>query len=338
MTHFNLETLPIVKIFWSIMAIEVIGFIGLMFLASRGPRPPDGGLVGAWLVFVPPVFWVLFAIAFRLTQSPSTRAAYAVVLAIPLIACVFGPVLEKAQHILWEHGRRGANYFFWPSQRRLANAIYDHDVTRVKQLIAAAGDLNKPHKKGETLFRFAMTNVDDSDASAEIVRVMLAAGANPNYPPTLPLTFAISAGPRLSKMLLAAGADPNAIDDAQRPVWWAVLYGIDDQHLTTLQMLLDHGADVKKRDGASYRDSGPVGWAAHHKNWRAVWLLIERGADWKDEKDFGNPVHQVVASEVSSLERSQKTVPEAMRKVLAKYEAAETKPTVGDRSAKSARQ
>jgi hypothetical protein len=314
-----MNTLPITKIFWSILTIEVVGFAILLIVGFRSAgRSPDGGLVGAWLIFVPPVVWIITAILFYRTDSPSKQLTYTIFLALPLIQIVLGPLYEKTQHAIWAHGARGADYFVWPAQRQLANAIYDHDVERAKQLIAAAGDLNKPYKQKETLFRFAITNVDDSDSSLELIRAMLAAGANPNYPPTEPLYFAIYRGPRLTKLLLEAGADPNALESADRPVWWSVLSASKDEDLTTLRLLLDHGADVKKRD----REGGPVAWAAHNRAWRALWLLIERGADWKDEKEFGTTVQYMLANEVNYREHSHMTVPEELRKALAKYETA----------------
>lgn len=313
-----MNTLPITKIFWGLLAIEIVGFAILLIVGFRsGGRSPEGP-VGAWLIFVPPVVWAVTAVLFYRTDSPSKQLIYTIFLALPLIQIILGPLYEKTQKAIWAHGARGADYFVWPAQRQLANAIYDHDVERAKQLIAAAGDLNKPYKQKETLFRFAITNVDDSDSSLELIRAMLAAGANPNYPPTEPLYFAIYRGPRLTKLLLEAGADPNALESADRPVWWSVLSASKDEDLTTLRLLLDHGADVKKRD----REGGPVAWAAHNKSWRALWLLIERGADWKDEKEFGTTVQYMLASELNYREHSNMAVPEELRKALAKYETA----------------
>src|SRR5678815_2942114 len=146
-----MNTLPITKIFSAILAIEVVGFVILLIIGFRSAgRSPDGGLVGAWLIFVPPVIWLVTALLFYRTDSPSKQLTYTIVLALPLIQIVLGPHYEKTQHAL---GARGADYFFWPAQRQLANAIYDRDVERAKPLIPAAGDLNKPYKNDETLFR-----------------------------------------------------------------------------------------------------------------------------------------------------------------------------------------
>jgi len=156
-----------------------------------------------------------------------------------------------------------------------------------------------------------------SDASLEIIRAMLAAGGNPNVPPGRSLTLALYRSPRFAQFILDAGADPNALDDAQRPVWWTVLSAANDKDLTKLRLLLDRGADIKKR----YREGGPAAWAAYQKCWRALWLLMERGADWEDEQEFGEPVHRMLTRE---LEYNRHAVPDELRKALAKYKEAAT--------------
>ena len=314
MFQWNVTTLPLAKIFWSILAIEIVGFGVMMILAiSTGGHSPEGP-VGAWLIFVPPIAWAILALLFYSTDSPSKQLTYTVLLALPLIQTVVGPVYETLQHAWWERGRAGADYFSG-APLKLANAIYDHDVERVKLLIPAAGDLNKPYASEMTLFDFAMSNTDDSDASFEIIRATLRAGGNANVPPGRPLMLALYRGPRFAELLLDAGADPNALDDAQRPVWWTVLSAPGDNDLTKLRLLLDRGADIKKRD----REGGPVAWAAYQQCWRALWLLIERGADWEGEQEFGEPVHRMLTRE---LEYNKQAIPAELLKALAKYEEA----------------
>jgi hypothetical protein len=314
MINWDLTTLPLTKIFWSILAIEIVGFGVMMILAARSGGHTPEGPVGGWLVLIPPIIWAILALLFYGTDSPSKQLTYTVLLALPLIQAVVGPIYEKVQDAWWERGRSGADYYS-DAQLKLANVIYDHDVERVKQLIPGAGDLNKPHRKDMTLFDFAMSHTDDTDASYEIIRAMLAAGGNPNIPPGRSLTLALYRSPRFAQLLLDAGADPNALDDAQRPVWWTVLSAASDNDLTKLRLLLDRGADIKKRD----REGGPVAWAAYQKCWRAMWLLMERGADWKNEQEFGTPVSRMLTME---LEYNRNSIPEELRKALAMYDAA----------------
>ena len=64
MSAWDLTTLPLTKIFWSLMAIEVAGFGAMMIMAaSTGGHTPEGP-VGGWLIFIPPVAWAILALLF----------------------------------------------------------------------------------------------------------------------------------------------------------------------------------------------------------------------------------------------------------------------------------
>src|ERR1043165_8458478 len=99
------HTLSIVTIFWTVMAIEIVGFGILVILGSREPRGPEGP-VGGWFVLVPPVIWVVFAAAFCVTESHAIRATLTYFLATPLVTATFGPVVDKARRGVRELIRR----------------------------------------------------------------------------------------------------------------------------------------------------------------------------------------------------------------------------------------
>ena len=313
----DLSQAPIAKIFWSLLAFEAVAFLILVILAFRTGSSGPEGLVGAWILVIPPIIWAVLAWLFQRTDSTTMRLAYTAVLVFPLVVAVVGPIFKIVQHGVWERGWRGADYFPGSAQRNLAGAIYDHNVELVKKLIPGAGDLNKPYRQETTLFDYAMSNTDKSDASFEIIRALLAAGANPNVPPGRPLTLVLYRDVRFIQLLLDAGADVNAKEGSGRPVWWTVLSASEDydKELVKLHLLLDRGADLTTRD----HEGGPVAWAAYNKAWRAMWLLMERGADWKGEQEFGVSVHQMLMNE---LQYRREDVPEEFRKALAKYEAA----------------
>ena len=46
---------------------------------------------------------------------------------------------------------------------------------------------------------------------------------------------------------------------------------------------------------------------------------MERGADWKNEQEFGTPVSRMLTME---LEYNRNSIPEELRKALAMYDAA----------------
>jgi ankyrin repeat protein len=192
----------------------------------------------------------------------------------------------------------------------------------VKTLIPDAGDLNREYNN-ETLLRFALVNADSSSASRQVVQALLDAGADPNVVPESnsgPLVLAIP-DPELTGMLLRAGADPNRTAPGDRPPWWDVLSHDSDAGFETLKLLLDHGADVTLRD----REGGPVAWAAYHawmshvSSWRNVQLLIERGATWKDEQEFGRTVVDMFNDSLTEREGSGSGVPESMAWIKARF-------------------
>ncbi len=96
-----------------------------------------------------------------------------------------------------------------------------------------------------------------------------------------------------------------------------------DDGVETLRILLDHGADLTKRD----REGGPVAWAAHNAwmshggAWRLVWLLMERGASWKDEQEFGKSVVSMFTDDYHSRELGNGVISDAMRQIMARIDA-----------------
>jgi hypothetical protein len=90
--------------------------------------------------------------------------------------------------------------------------------------------------------------------------------------------------------------------------------GEEDANTELLRMMLDHGADVNWRgpDGRT-----PLGHAVANGYWYDACLLIERGAEWKQEKLGGWPVPQLLEWEIIRRDEYPISVPQKMRKVLA---------------------
>jgi hypothetical protein len=344
----NAGALPLAKIFWGIFAVEamVAAYMLAKVLNSIGDyKGENSGLVGAWLVLIPIVVLVLVAALFLMVKAPWIRIACILVLLLPVLAPLVGAPVQlvtksvgsRLRDVAAERGRRGEHLFPEAGQRKLAAAIAEHDVAAIKAALPGAGDVNRqfpthlpyyvPLGGNETFLTFALEHADDSDGFAEVVRVLLAAGANPNVPRGLPLAKAMVRSTRVMELLLNAGADPNADNGAGGLVWWNVLEigerGNPD--VTRLQILLDHGADTKHR-GAS--GEGPVERAVEGARWNAVALLAQRipgakniviGRNVNIDRD-GETVYAVLTREVRVFKASGQPIPDDMRAALAQFD------------------
>lgn len=319
------NSILISRIFWTLFALEAVVCAAYMYWATHTRGSGPEGPVGVWLVYlVPPIVLGIPLAIVLIGRSPQATLAGLIFMALPLVPLTIGPLYGALQSMSSDHRIAGDFNFLWPSQRKLAHALQAHDVARLRDLLPRAGDLNAPHW-GESLFGFGLKNLDQSPASTAIVKAMLDGGGNPNLLLSSnywPLNAGISSGPAATELLLNAGADPNRLEDTRRPVWWNVLYHGSPEALQTLAILLDHGADLTVKDG----NLGPVGWAAYQENWRAVWLMMERGAPWKDELAFGQPIPDRLISDLRSRRANHLEIPDEMEKILAKYGVAPPSP------------
>ena len=273
----------------------------------------DGLLVAAYLVVVAAI--VITACTFPLLRSDGLRIAAFIVLLLPSAPLLYSSVAASVKTVREQRQFSGSAYFQGPALE-LAQAMVKHDTGLVKQLIPAAGDLNQPQGGGTTLWQFGVLQADNTDESIDMLRALLAAGADPKRDASADtLQHATATGPRLTQFLLEAGANPNVLDHEHRPLWWRTMEpGEDDTATELLRMMLDHGADLSLRapDGR-----GPVGQAVANRYWYDACLLIERGADWKQEKLRGGSVPELLEWEILRRDEYPIPVPEKLRKVLA---------------------
>jgi ankyrin repeat protein len=243
------------------------------------------------------------------------RIAACIVLLLPSAPLLFSSVAAAFKTLREQRQSSGSAYFHGPALE-LAQAMMRHDTVLVKQLIPAAGDLNQPQEGGVSLWQFGVLQADNREESYDMLRALLAAGADPKRDASADtLESATARGPHLTQFLLEAGANPNVLDDQHRPVWWRNMEpGEDDAATEILRMMLDHGADLSLRapDGR-----GPVGEAVANRFWYIACLLVERGADWKQEKLPGGSFPQLLEWEILRREEYPIGVNEKMRKVLA---------------------
>ena len=164
---------------------------------------------------------------------------------------------------------------------RLVEAVKKSDVKSVRTLITQRVDINATEVDGSTALHWAAQR-----DSAEVVEVLLAAGANAkaaNRYNVTPLSLAAMNGnAAIIERLLKAGADPNdTSNEGQTALMSASLNGRVDG----VRALITHGANVNAQE--PIRGQTAVMWAASEGNTAAVKLLLESGADVKAKSKNG---------------------------------------------------
>lgn len=163
----------------------------------------------------------------------------------------------------------------------------------VRMLLAAGVDPNKRNRFGATPLHF----VD----SVDVAKVLLAAGADVSavdHDGQTPLHRVYDAD--VAKVLLAAGADVSAVDhEGDTPLHHVVCWGCSDEEITRMvQVLLAAGGDVDARDhhGETPLHRTITGWWSDEHP-PIVKLLLDAGADPNARNDTGNtPFHWAVTS------------------------------------------
>ncbi|HEY3741557.1 MAG TPA: hypothetical protein VGL53_17010, partial [Bryobacteraceae bacterium] len=56
----------------------------------------------------------------------------------------------------------------------------------------------------------------------------------------------------------------------------------------------------------------------YHSSWRGTWMLIEHGAAWKGEQEFGQSVEQMILGDIEQR-KQQGPIPEALEKLKKQY-------------------
>ena len=166
-------------------------------------------------------------------------------------------------------------------QRDLVEAIRRNDASAVEALTPRA-NVNAIGMQGMTPLVIALRQLKATPAQHHVLKVLLAAGADPNKGTTyeLPLGMALQVhgktGPAPVAMLLARGANPNLKNASGVPIWFAAAgHGAS---LETLALMLKHGADLRATGPGS---ETVLFYAASASNWRAAHHLLEQGADSK---------------------------------------------------------
>lgn len=134
-----------------------------------------------------------------------------------------------------------------PKQKELREACRRGDITGIENALQAS-ELNRPEREKGQPKPSTPLGICIKQKEYEAARYLLISGANPNTPSEgeSPLTLARRA-PELISALLHRGANPNpkiGCPNGNTPLHYAVMDGEE----TTCALLIDAGADTKRRN------------------------------------------------------------------------------------------
>ena len=161
----------------------------------------------------------------------------------------------------------------------VTEAIARNDMQTVGALVRTHVPPNAYDSHNDSLLMLAIHKLRETPQNFDCLHTLLASAANPNaetYKRPLQTAIAVTpiTGPEPVKILLTAGANPDFPDHLGTPVWFnAASPNIKPE---ILGLLLDHGADInaKTRDGQT-----AVMYAAARGACDSVRYLKQRGAE-----------------------------------------------------------
>jgi hypothetical protein len=289
--------------FWVLVALDVLGVLLLFVLglAAAGSARTNPLQVTVMLLVLPCIPLALSVVLFVRATAPGWRVFALLLAAAPLLIAVSSRAIAEVQLRANTNEQGRLTFFRSGPMREIAEAIARNDSTTVAAL-ARTADVNRTGLSGMTLLLLAMRQLRDTPEQQAVLRLLLEAKADPNKeaqyerPLSIAIQVADKAGPGPVKLLLDAGANPNLADSFGTPVFFSATG--HSATLEVLTMLIDRGANV---NAVSPKGATVLFSAARTRNWKAVLLLLERGADWKQGKSVnGLPFASVIDGEASS--------------------------------------
>ncbi len=283
-------------VYWIVVScdLSVLMLLFVLGLAAAPGSKTNPLAVAMYMLILPCIFLGASILLFLRATLPVWRGLALLLALSPLILVVAMRGIEAAKLSVNTDPQGTLTYFRAGPMRDMSTAISRNDDATVASL-APHVNLNARGYSGMTLLMSAFRQLRKTPEQLDVVRTLIKAGADPNEgTDELPLEMAIqisaSTGPEPVMLLLEAGAKPNAKNYFGTPIYFAATGR--PISLEILKALLDHGADLnaKGRQGRNV-----VFEAATSPNWKAVLLLIQRGADWKqirtpDGLTFGDMV------------------------------------------------
>ncbi len=283
----GLDSMLIKVLFWILVAVD-LGAMGLFLvlgLAAAGPSHTNPLAVVWWMAILPGMVLGLAILLFVFGNSWMPRGPAFLLVAAPLLILVVWDTTATMKLNTFKNKGGAITNFAGGAMQELEKAIIRNDAGAVATL-AKGADLNQSAISGSGVLVVALRQLEKTGGPPDVLRALLAAGANPNSQAgELPLAVAIQvsrkAGVEPVKLLLAAKANPNARGQFGEPTFFGAAGGGVDP--TVLPLLLDGGADLSARSSGG---NDLLLTTAQTQNWAAALVLLQRGVMSKEAASF----------------------------------------------------
>jgi hypothetical protein len=269
-------------LFWLLVAADAAALALFFLLGLAAAKPSHTSPISVVVFTLVPALILLVAIAvFLKANSTVWRLGALVLAASPALLTAAGWAYAQWDVRGYLNADGSANSFKAGPNRDLEAAIAAKDPSAIATA-AKKADINQAGLAEATPLLLAIRQLEKSPKDLDAVRILLEAGAGPNASngADLPLVAAIRmsrfAGLEPVRMLLKAGAKPNQLGTYGTPAYFSAC-GITVD-VEVLKLLLDSGADLNITEKSG---SGALMHATNARNWKALLLLLERGADWR---------------------------------------------------------
>jgi len=285
-------------LFWIAIAIDAVLLVIVLVLSlSRGDAPGGGREMAVFFSIVVPAIVVAGGAAlFLLSESKAKRAVALFMVAAPGLFVATTRLRSAVIDAQVQRNAEGRGYFADPKLQRAGVAVIRRDVQAL-EAIENPINYNAKGTEGMTLMDLAVSQADGAPAgspviesSLEVVRALLARGADPNAG-LATATKLLDA--TILTALLDAGAQPG-FSDGHGPV---VFTWLNVMPIGNLIVLLDHRLDTNLTDGIG---TPLIVAAAQQDRWECVLLLMDRGADPARADRRGTRLGDVVQSRMES--------------------------------------
>lgn len=274
-------------LFWLIVCFDlaVLMLFFVLGLAAAVSSKTSFFVVAGYMLVVPGLFLLGSILLFVRSSATGWRVVALLLAASPIIVAFVSQRIADAD-LGANMDQTGKLTFFREGPlRKISTAISSNDAAAVKAL-APGVKLNEHGMNGKTLLLLALEQLRKTPTQLEVLRALVQAGADPNIGAAeLPLELALQTSSKTGlepvTLLLAAGAKPNTKTQFGTPMFFNATGRAHSREL--LRAVLDAGADLKTRDS---HGGSVVFFAATTANWPAVLLLLERGVEWKADKDI----------------------------------------------------